>query len=504
MKDVGFGAWRLDLRTGALEVSEGLVELLGLATRPTENADLLARVSDDDRCTLDREVRAAIATRRAFRCEVRVDDPEGERWIEARGRATYAGETPIALLGTAKPKEPLEAELTPHHRRPRDPSGEVVEQPSHREHAELREVAEVLERPALLHGAAHADQHDRVAELAQLRAQRLDLDRREEAVPPNPQVEPRHALEPRLRAGVGDSGRSTDHDHRHPSVSRALQQDRDHVGAAQVVNNRRSEEAACEAEPDAVGQHEVRTREAIAMAGVGERDVQAVRVDEAHHACVGRPRGGEDRVDRFVARQPIEARTDHVRSLRAEALRRRVRGAERRHRGTDRRARQHRDLRARARANQGLALVAQEVAVRNAHREARLHGRHEAARSLGVEPRADPRRAPSKDVREIRAWEERGAPRTERLTHGAIVAGLHAATSAQVSASALAATDHERAAARFGPSTAARQCSSSSSTRLANPRAMSSASFGSKSTPRSPTTSGRAPVLEAATGRPHA
>ncbi|MCU0676418.1 MAG: PAS domain-containing protein, partial [Myxococcota bacterium] len=101
MKDVGFGAWRLDLRTGALEVSEGLVELLGLTTRPIENADLLALVSDDDRCTLDREVRAAIATRRAFRCEVRVNDPVGERWIEARGRATYSGETPIALLGTA-------------------------------------------------------------------------------------------------------------------------------------------------------------------------------------------------------------------------------------------------------------------------------------------------------------------------------------------------------------------------------------------------------------------
>ena len=101
MKDVGFGAWRLDLRNGALEVTDGLVELLGLTTRPTDNADLLARVSDDHRCTLDREVRAAIATRRAFRCEVRVNDPDGERWIEARGRATYSGETPIALLGTA-------------------------------------------------------------------------------------------------------------------------------------------------------------------------------------------------------------------------------------------------------------------------------------------------------------------------------------------------------------------------------------------------------------------
>lgn len=101
MKDVGFGAWRLDLRTGALEVSEGLIELLGLRVRPTENAGLLTHVPPEDRDVVDREVRAAIATRRAFSGELRVNAPDGRRWIECRGRATYDGETPIALIGTA-------------------------------------------------------------------------------------------------------------------------------------------------------------------------------------------------------------------------------------------------------------------------------------------------------------------------------------------------------------------------------------------------------------------
>ncbi|MCB9634527.1 MAG: response regulator [Sandaracinus sp.] len=103
MRDVGFGAWRLDLRTGGIEVSEGLLELFGRTEFPERFEAFLELVHPDDRRALDRAVREAVATRAPYHSEFRVFDARsGElRWLEGRGRTSYEEKLPVAMLGTA-------------------------------------------------------------------------------------------------------------------------------------------------------------------------------------------------------------------------------------------------------------------------------------------------------------------------------------------------------------------------------------------------------------------
>ncbi len=87
-------AFEWSARADALTGSEGFARLLGCdaETAPRSLASLLARVHEDDRASLEREMRAAVAARRGLLMEFRIAREDSSvRWIRVRAGAVRDG-----------------------------------------------------------------------------------------------------------------------------------------------------------------------------------------------------------------------------------------------------------------------------------------------------------------------------------------------------------------------------------------------------------------------------
>ncbi len=106
MEASGAGTWEVIRETGKVRLDARARELLGTTREVYASIEaLLERVHPDDRGLLRRAIRRALEADADGRylVELRVNVPEGrpERWVEARGRATYSGSgVPSLFEGT--------------------------------------------------------------------------------------------------------------------------------------------------------------------------------------------------------------------------------------------------------------------------------------------------------------------------------------------------------------------------------------------------------------------
>ena len=84
----GIGTWGMDLRTGAIGLSQIGADLFGAPENPSKTwSDLLALVHQDDRSQVARELETSIKDRGSFGTDYRVLLPSGRvRWLRQRGR----------------------------------------------------------------------------------------------------------------------------------------------------------------------------------------------------------------------------------------------------------------------------------------------------------------------------------------------------------------------------------------------------------------------------------
>ncbi|MBX3249457.1 MAG: GAF domain-containing protein [Myxococcales bacterium] len=99
MRDVGCGAWRLDLRSGEVWWSDGLAELLGAPEQVRDYDAFLQLVDAEDRVRLDAALRRPLGPGALVQVEVRLAMPD-ERWIEVRGHVCSEGGEATEILGT--------------------------------------------------------------------------------------------------------------------------------------------------------------------------------------------------------------------------------------------------------------------------------------------------------------------------------------------------------------------------------------------------------------------
>jgi two-component sensor histidine kinase len=97
------GAWELDLVDMTLTASQRFRTHVGLPPdSPVSYPDLLERVHPDDVGRITRAVQEAIDTRTDYGVEFRVGGPHDEsRWVEMRGRASYAETRPLRMAGVS-------------------------------------------------------------------------------------------------------------------------------------------------------------------------------------------------------------------------------------------------------------------------------------------------------------------------------------------------------------------------------------------------------------------
>ena len=100
------GTWEWDVGADTVECSAELYRLFGLepsGLEPTLDG-FLAAVHPDDRAEVDRVVRSALATRRAYVVEHRVSLPDGEvRWVHGRGHVEESPDgAPLRMFGTVQ------------------------------------------------------------------------------------------------------------------------------------------------------------------------------------------------------------------------------------------------------------------------------------------------------------------------------------------------------------------------------------------------------------------
>ncbi len=91
------GAWRLDVATGAVELSASALKLLRFATKPTESG-LLALVHTDDRDRVNSALQLSLRTGQQFSSEFR-SSSSPQHWFEASGRVVKRGGKPVSVLG---------------------------------------------------------------------------------------------------------------------------------------------------------------------------------------------------------------------------------------------------------------------------------------------------------------------------------------------------------------------------------------------------------------------
>ncbi|MGH3022619.1 MAG: MASE1 domain-containing protein [Gaiellaceae bacterium] len=99
------GSWEWDFRRDAVSWSEELYGIFGLspASGPGTYAGYLERVHPDDRAFVQQAVAEARAELRPFAFEHRILRPDGaERVVSSSGRVSFAGDEPVAMVGTAQ------------------------------------------------------------------------------------------------------------------------------------------------------------------------------------------------------------------------------------------------------------------------------------------------------------------------------------------------------------------------------------------------------------------
>jgi two-component system, LuxR family, sensor kinase FixL len=99
-----FGIWGWNIARNEVWGSERWRHLFGFVSGEDVSLErVMQRIHQDDRETVDREVRRAIADRNDYAGEFRVVLPDGtQRWIASRGRGHRgANETPARMLGAA-------------------------------------------------------------------------------------------------------------------------------------------------------------------------------------------------------------------------------------------------------------------------------------------------------------------------------------------------------------------------------------------------------------------
>ncbi|MDB5339631.1 MAG: hybrid sensor histidine kinase/response regulator [Planctomycetaceae bacterium] len=102
LRGAGAGAWDWNLDTGDIWWSPELYELWGVSPgTPTDIAQSLAAVHEDDRESIHVAVRVAIDQGADYRCEFRIHHPAlGERWMASYGQVVRdASRRPTHLLG---------------------------------------------------------------------------------------------------------------------------------------------------------------------------------------------------------------------------------------------------------------------------------------------------------------------------------------------------------------------------------------------------------------------
>jgi PAS domain S-box-containing protein len=85
------GGWLWDVRSGAVQWTDGLHRIHGVDPRDFEGTleAHLSRIHPDDRERVDQAMRASVASLRPFEDEYRIERPNGEqRWIFARAEPT--------------------------------------------------------------------------------------------------------------------------------------------------------------------------------------------------------------------------------------------------------------------------------------------------------------------------------------------------------------------------------------------------------------------------------
>jgi len=100
----GFGVWVWSIPSNQVWGSERWLRLFGFSPDAAVSFEMVTQqIHPDNRETVEREVRRAVADRREFTVQYRVILPDGtQRWIEARGRMSSAADgTPARMLGTA-------------------------------------------------------------------------------------------------------------------------------------------------------------------------------------------------------------------------------------------------------------------------------------------------------------------------------------------------------------------------------------------------------------------
>lgn len=100
------GAWDIDLLTGDVHESPEIGAMYGLPSGETNRhvRETRERTYPDDRATVERTVKAAIATGETYAVEHRIIRPDGSvRWIASRGRALYdGGGRPVRAVGVTR------------------------------------------------------------------------------------------------------------------------------------------------------------------------------------------------------------------------------------------------------------------------------------------------------------------------------------------------------------------------------------------------------------------
>jgi PAS domain S-box-containing protein len=102
MRGGRMGWWQRDLRTEEVTWSPELEELFGLepGSFVGDESAFLERVHPDDRSATSAAVAEALETGEDYVVEFRFRHADGSwRWMEGRGRATYAGDRPMFLYG---------------------------------------------------------------------------------------------------------------------------------------------------------------------------------------------------------------------------------------------------------------------------------------------------------------------------------------------------------------------------------------------------------------------
>ena len=98
------GAWELDLRSFALEVSDTYLANFGHSPdTPFTYDDLRAAIHPDDRAHTDLAMARSISEGADYEIEHRAFMPDGSvRWVQVRGRPTFAADrTPLSMAGVS-------------------------------------------------------------------------------------------------------------------------------------------------------------------------------------------------------------------------------------------------------------------------------------------------------------------------------------------------------------------------------------------------------------------